>query len=86
MDPVQQVFATGGVTGVVGVVLYMFYKFFSERHRIRSNCCGKVVDIETQGSQSTPTAQNINPMVEDGRKPDTHRKNQHSTPSESDAV
>lgn len=57
-----QIFATGGATGTVGVVLFLLYKFLTTKHRIRSNCFGKVVEIETEVS---PPDKNITIRVDE---------------------
>jgi len=43
-----QIFATGGASGTIGLLLFILYKFASTHHRIRSICCGRTVDIETE--------------------------------------
>lgn len=57
-----QIFATGGATGTVGVILFLVYKFLTTKHRIRSNCFGKVVEIETEAS---PPDKNITIRVDE---------------------
>jgi len=44
----SQVFATGGASGTIGVLLFLLYKFASTHHRVRSVCCGRTIDIETE--------------------------------------
>ena len=43
---IEQVFATGGAGGITVAVLFILYKFFHNRH-IRSKCCGREIDIDT---------------------------------------
>lgn len=59
----NQVFATGGASGLVGVVGYLAYRFFFSKHRIVSRCCGKEMSLEVDGS--TPKANNIKPLVDE---------------------
>ena len=51
MDP-EQIFATGGVSGIVGLILLLLWRFFNSRHRIRSKCCGKEISIDTDATVS----------------------------------
>lgn len=45
----NQIFATGGVSGITGLILFVLYKLL--RHtRIKSECCGRKVLIETEVS------------------------------------
>lgn len=67
-----QIFATGGATGTVGVVLFLLYKFLTTKHRIRSNCFGRVVEIETEAS--SPPDKNITVVVDERSNPITRRK------------
>ena len=67
-----QIFATGGATGTVGVVLFLVYKFLTTKHRIRSNCFGKVVEIETEAS--SPPDKNISVIVDGSNNPITRRQ------------
>lgn len=60
----EQIFATGGATGTVGLVLFLIYKFLTTKHRIRSSCFGKVMEIETEAS--SPPDKNITVVVENG--------------------
>jgi len=62
MDP-NQIFATGGISGASAVGMYLIYRFFFSKHRIKSVCCGKEISIDVDAS--TPTKTNINPMVDD---------------------
>lgn len=48
---VEQILATGGASGITGIVLFLIYRFFFSKHRVRSNCCGKEISIETNGSE-----------------------------------
>lgn len=57
----NQVFATGGVSGLTGLILFLVYRFLFTRHSIRSNCCGKTIAIETSGDE---TPKKTNPIVE----------------------
>lgn len=70
-----QIFATGGATGTVGVVLFLLYKFLTTKHRIRSNCFGKVVEIETEAS--SPPDKNISIVVENESNSDARKSNQY---------
>jgi len=64
MDNTTQVFATGGASGGVAVAIYMTYKFLTSHHRVRSVCCGRSVDIETEAPTSPVKSQ---VLVEDAR-------------------
>lgn len=66
MDTLDQVLATGGASGITITVLFLLYKFCQNRH-IRSRCCGKEVDIDTD--VSTPK------IVRDNRDEDTRHSN-----------
>lgn len=59
----NQVFATGGASGLVGVVGYLAYRFFFSKHRIVSRCCGREMSLEVDGS--TPRSNNINPLIDE---------------------
>ena len=59
----NQVFATGGASGLVGVVGYLAYRFLFSKHRIVSRCCGKEMSLEVDGS--TPRPNNINPLIDE---------------------
>jgi len=59
----NQVFATGGASGLIGVVGYLAYRFFFSKHRIVSRCCGKEMSLEVDGS--TPRPNNINPLIDE---------------------
>jgi hypothetical protein len=48
MDPTQQVFATGGASSIVIGVLLLAYKYMTSPHRVRSQCCGKTLDLQTE--------------------------------------
>ena len=70
----NQVFATGGVSGLTGLILFIVYKFLFTKHSIRSRCCGKEIALETSGDD---TPKKTNPLVElrnvevrDKREPD----------------
>jgi hypothetical protein len=43
----EEVWATGGASGITGIVLFLVYRFCFSKHRIKSMCCGKEVSIET---------------------------------------
>jgi len=47
----DQILATGGASGITGIALFLIYRFFFSKHRIKSNCCGKEISIETNGSE-----------------------------------
>ena len=47
----EQIFATGGVSGITGIVLYMLYKILTGKWKIKSGCCGKEISIETNASE-----------------------------------
>jgi len=64
MDNTTQVFATGGASGGVAVVIYMAFKFLTTHHRVRSACCGRTIDIETEAPTSPVKSQ---VLVEDAR-------------------
>jgi len=64
MDNTTQVFATGGASGGVAVAIYMTYKFLTTHHRVRSVCCGRTIDIETEAPTSPVKSQ---VLVEDAR-------------------
>lgn len=49
MDAIDQVLATGGASGITITVLFLLYKFCWNRH-LRSKCCGREIDIDTQVS------------------------------------
>jgi len=59
----NQVFATGGASGLIGVVGFLAYRFFFSKHRIVSRCCGKEVSLEVDGS--TPRSNNVNPLIDE---------------------
>ena len=61
MNP-EEVFATSGLTGLTGVVLFMVYRFCFSKHRVKSNCCGKEMSIETSGSEPHTPALTENPL------------------------
>jgi len=46
----NQIFATGGASGLVGIMGYLTYRFFFSKHRIVSRCCGKEVSLEVDGT------------------------------------
>jgi hypothetical protein len=48
----NSVLASGGVSGSIGVILFVAYKFLSTHHRVRSVCCGRTIDIETEVAAS----------------------------------
>jgi hypothetical protein len=58
----NQIFATGGASGLVGIMGYLTYRFFFSKHRIVSRCCGKEVSLEVDGS--TPK-NNISPLLDE---------------------
>lgn len=69
-----QIFATGGATGTVGVVLFLLYKFLTTKHRVRSNCFGKVLEIETEAS--SPPDKNITIRIDESTD-NTRKPNQY---------
>jgi len=64
MDNTRQVFATGGASGGIAVIIYVAYKFLTTHHRLRSVCCGRTIDIETE---ATSPVSNSQTSVEDAR-------------------
>jgi hypothetical protein len=79
----NQVFATGGASGLVGVVGYLAYRFFFSKHRIVSRCCGKEMSLEVDGS--TPKANNIKPLVDEDTRNESgcsRERERSSEPSE----
>lgn len=60
----NQVFATGGASGTVGILLFILYKFATTHHRVRSICCGRTFDVETEVPASPPTIK-TKPLLED---------------------
>jgi hypothetical protein len=60
MDSTEQILATGGVSGTLGLVLFLLYKLLFSKNKIRSTCCGKTIELET--NPTTPTLTE-NPMV-----------------------
>ena len=81
MDATEQVLATGGASGIAGLVLFILYKLFTNKARVKSSCCGKVVEIET-GATTPRLPENINPMLENGRKPKTNLQDCNSDSSQ----
>ena len=72
MDSTSQILATGGTSGIVGVVLFLLYRLLSSRHKIRSSCCGRVVEVETN-SNTPPRAPSENiPVIVDEDNCNTH--------------
>lgn len=61
MDTTEQILATGGVSGTLGVVLFLLYRLLFSKNKIRSSCCGKTVELET--NPSTPIQMNENPLA-----------------------
>ena len=62
MDSIESVIASGGASGIAISVLFLIYKFCQNRH-IRSKCCGKEIDIDTD--VSTPkVVSSKNPLEE----------------------
>jgi hypothetical protein len=53
MDTTEQILATGGVSGTLGLVMFLVYKLLFSKNKIRSSCCGKTVELET--NPTTPT-------------------------------
>jgi hypothetical protein len=53
------VFATGGASGITGVALYLAYKFFTTRHRVRSVCCGREMSISTEADTPVKINQDL---------------------------
>lgn len=43
----DQIFATGGVSGITGLALFVVYKFFSGKWKVKSMCCGREISVET---------------------------------------
>lgn len=43
----NEIFATGGASGITAIVLYIIYKIISGKHKIKSGCCGKEITVET---------------------------------------
>jgi hypothetical protein len=79
----NQVFATGGASGLVGVIGYLAYRFFFSKHRIVSRCCGKEMSLEVDGS--TPKANNIKPLVDEDTRNESRcsrERERSSEPSE----
>jgi hypothetical protein len=58
----SQVFATGGVSSIIVGVLILAYKYFTTPHRIRSKCCGKTIDLETEASDTPQDVPKIKPF------------------------
>ena len=61
MDP-SQVFATGGVSSIIVGVLVLAYKYVTTPHRIRSKCCGRTIDLETEASDTPQSVPKIKPL------------------------
>jgi hypothetical protein len=51
----DQILATGGASGISAMALFLVYRFFFSKHKIRSNCCGKEMSIETNSSEQDLT-------------------------------
>jgi hypothetical protein len=62
MDAIDQVLATGGASGITITVLFLLYKFFWNRH-LRSKCCGREIDIDTQVSTPKIVVENRDAQV-----------------------
>jgi hypothetical protein len=80
----NQVFATGGASGLVGVVGYLAYRFFFSKHRIVSRCCGKEMSLEVDGS--TPRPNNINPLIDESSNDESERTRERERRSQSPEV
>lgn len=55
----QQLFATGGVSGVSALCFYLVYRFFFTKHRIQSKCCGRELSIDVEASPKDNPINNI---------------------------
>jgi hypothetical protein len=62
MDTTEQILATGGVSGTLGLVLFLVYKLLFSKNKIRSSCCGKTIELETNPHTPTPPLTD-NPLV-----------------------
>jgi hypothetical protein len=58
-----QVFATGGASSIIVGVLILAYKFMTSPHRIKSQCCGRNIDLETEAPDTPPQVPQIKPTV-----------------------
>ncbi len=55
---VDQILATGGASGITGLVLFLLYKLITGKWKLKSNCCGKEVSVETNVDTPKPDVEN----------------------------
>jgi hypothetical protein len=60
----QQLFATGGVSGVTALCFYLIYRFLFTKHRIASKCCGREMSIDVEVSPKDNPINNIKVPVD----------------------
>lgn len=76
----QQLFATGGVSGVTALGFYLVYRFLFTKHRISSKCCGRELSIDVEASPKNEKLNNIKiPVDGPSERPSTEETRTRTT-------